>query len=145
MERPDADTAFLNSGLRYIVYVEVSHGVKNANCIVCKLLKAIYGLKRTASARNKTIHRVFLTVSRAVGQTSVSMWAHQERFCVHDMIIAAKTVEKSVRIRTPSKNAFKVKKLGTAKLILGMEIDHDRNARTLISKQTRYINDVATA
>ncbi|POM75160.1 Polyprotein [Phytophthora palmivora] len=36
-----------------------------------------------------------------------------------------------------------MKELGTAKFILGMEIDHDINASTLIIKQTRYIGDVA--
>ncbi|POM74042.1 Integrase catalytic core protein [Phytophthora palmivora] len=60
MEQLDADTVFLNSGLSDIVFTEIPHGVKNAKGMVCKLLKAIYGLKQAASAWNKTIRRVFL-------------------------------------------------------------------------------------
>ncbi|KAE9023990.1 hypothetical protein PR003_g14063 [Phytophthora rubi] len=40
------------------------------------------------------------------------------------------------------KSAFKMKVLGETKFILGMEIDHDRTAGTLMIKQTRYIDDV---
>ena len=36
-----------------------------------------------------------------------------------------------------------MKELGEAKFILGMEIDHDLRARTLMIKQTRYIDNVA--
>ncbi|OWY91573.1 Retrovirus-related pol Polyprotein, partial [Phytophthora megakarya] len=35
-----------------------------------------------------------------------------------------------------------MKDLGTAKFILGIEIDHDKNDGTLMIKQTRYIDDV---
>ncbi|GMF61966.1 unnamed protein product [Phytophthora fragariaefolia] len=35
-----------------------------------------------------------------------------------------------------------MKELGETKFILGMEIDHDRTAGTLMIKQTRYIDDV---
>lgn len=41
------------------------------------------------------------------------------------------------------KNSFKMKELGPATFILGMEIDHDEAAGTLMIKQTRYIDDMA--
>ncbi|OWZ12263.1 polyprotein [Phytophthora megakarya] len=60
MEQLDADTAFLNSGLSDLVYMDVPHGVPSENGMVCKLQKDIYGLKQAASAWNKTIHILFL-------------------------------------------------------------------------------------
>ena len=60
MEQLDADTAFLNSNLDERVYMEVPLGASTATGMVCKLEKAIYGLKQSASAWNKTIRRVFL-------------------------------------------------------------------------------------
>ncbi|KAG3160538.1 hypothetical protein PC128_g21076 [Phytophthora cactorum] len=60
MEQPDADTAFLNSGLVDIVYMDVPLDLENAQGMLCKLAKTIYGLKQAANAWNKTIHRVFL-------------------------------------------------------------------------------------
>ncbi|CAI5726248.1 unnamed protein product [Peronospora farinosa] len=61
-EQMDADTAFLNSDLKEEVYMEVPNGIKNAEKIMCKLDKAIYGLKQAASAWSKTIHAVFLKI-----------------------------------------------------------------------------------
>uniref|UniRef100_A0AAV1V6F8 Reverse transcriptase Ty1/copia-type domain-containing protein n=1 Tax=Peronospora matthiolae TaxID=2874970 RepID=A0AAV1V6F8_9STRA len=52
MEQLDADTAFLNSTLVETVYMEAPCGAKNAKGMICKLNKAIYGLKQAASAWN---------------------------------------------------------------------------------------------
>ncbi|KAE9064384.1 hypothetical protein PF010_g28627 [Phytophthora fragariae] len=49
-EQMDADTAFLNSDLKEQVFMEVPYGITNAENMMCKLDKAIYGLKQAASA-----------------------------------------------------------------------------------------------
>lgn len=59
------------------------------------------------------------------------------------MIIAAKTSDEIRDVKDALKSAFKMKELGPVKFILGMEIDHDMAAGTLMIKQTRYIDDVA--
>ncbi|OWY99374.1 polyprotein [Phytophthora megakarya] len=59
------------------------------------------------------------------------------------MIIAAKTSDEIREMKNTLKAAFKMKKLDAAKFILGMEIDHDKEVKTLMIKQTRYIDDVA--
>jgi hypothetical protein len=61
---------------------------------------------------------------------------------VDDMIIAAKTNEEINEVKMALKNAFKMKELGEVKFILGMKIDHDHTADTLMIRQTRYIDDV---
>lgn len=61
---------------------------------------------------------------------------------VEDMIIAAKTSKEIQDVKQALKKAFKMGELGEAKFILEMEINHDRTGKTLIIKQTRYINDV---
>ncbi|OWZ20060.1 polyprotein [Phytophthora megakarya] len=101
LEQLDADTAFLNSDLSDLVYMDVPHGVPNEN-----------GMRSN------------------IGYVYVCLY-------VDDMIIAARTVGEIREVKEALKNAFKMK-LGTAKFILGMEIDHD----TLMIKQTRYIDDV---
>ncbi|OWZ19017.1 LOW QUALITY PROTEIN: Integrase, catalytic core protein [Phytophthora megakarya] len=133
MEQLDADTAFLNSGLSGLVYMDVPHGVPSENGMICKLLKAIYGLKQAASAWNKTIHRVFQR--------------NGFKSCGADQCVYVKRSnnvywEKSIEVKEALKNAFKMKELGTAKFILGMEIDHNKNDGALMIKQTRYIDDV---
>ena len=51
---------------------------------------------------------------------------------VDDMIIAAKTSKEIQDVKAALKNSFKMKELGEVKFILGMEIDHDRNSKTLM-------------
>ncbi|OWZ05437.1 LOW QUALITY PROTEIN: hypothetical protein PHMEG_00022477 [Phytophthora megakarya] len=115
--------------------MDVPHGVQNENGM------------QAASAWNKTIYRVFLKngfkscgadhcvyVKRSnIGYVYVCLY-------VDGMIIAVKTVGEI--LKEALKNAFKIKELGTAKVILGMEIDHDKNDETNMIKQPRYIDDV---
>ncbi|OWZ17951.1 polyprotein [Phytophthora megakarya] len=58
------------------------------------------------------------------------------------MIIAVKTMGEIRDVKEALKKTLKIKGLGTAKVILGMKIDHDKNGETLMIKQTRYIDDV---
>ncbi|GMF31991.1 unnamed protein product [Phytophthora fragariaefolia] len=125
MEQLDADTAFLSSDLVDRVYMEVPFGIENARNYVCRLDKAIYGFKQAANAWNKTIHRVFLK--------------NGFKSCGADQCVYVKFQE----VKEALKAAFKMKELGPAKFILGMEVDHDQNAGTLMIKRTRYIDDVA--
>uniref|UniRef100_A0AAV1VJJ4 Integrase catalytic domain-containing protein n=1 Tax=Peronospora matthiolae TaxID=2874970 RepID=A0AAV1VJJ4_9STRA len=150
MEQLDADTAFLNSELEDRVYMEVPIGVENAQNYVCQLNKAIYGLKQAASAWNKTIHRVFLGYGFKSCGADQCVYVKRSKsnfiyvcLYVDDMIIAAKTSDEIDDVKNALKSVFKMKELGPAKFILGMEIDHNMTAGTLMIKQTRYIDDVA--
>ncbi|GMF32518.1 unnamed protein product [Phytophthora fragariaefolia] len=149
MEQLDANTAFLNSDLKGRVYMDVPFGTENAEDYEYQLITAIYGLKQAASIWNKTIHRVFLGDGFKSCGTDQCVYVKRSQngfiyVCLYidDMIIAAKASEEIRDVKDALKNAFKMKELGPAKLILGMEIDHDMTGGTLMIKQTRYIDDV---
>uniref|UniRef100_A0AAV1VI21 Reverse transcriptase Ty1/copia-type domain-containing protein n=1 Tax=Peronospora matthiolae TaxID=2874970 RepID=A0AAV1VI21_9STRA len=150
-EQLDVDTAFLNSDLKEEVYMEVPNGIANAEKMMCKLDKAIYGLKQAASAWNKTIHAVFLQIGfRSSGADQCIYVKHQDDNYVYvclyvdDMIIAAKTSREIQEVKTALKRSFRMKELDKAKFILGVEIDHDHNCSKLMIRQTRYIDGVAS-
>jgi hypothetical protein len=97
-EQLDADTAFLNSDLKEQVFMEVPYGITNAENMMCKLDKAIYGLKQAASAWHQTIHAVFMKIGfRSCGADQcVYVKGSKDNYVyvclyVDDMIIAAKT------------------------------------------------------
>ncbi|POM72303.1 Integrase catalytic core protein, partial [Phytophthora palmivora] len=149
MEQLDADTAFLNSVLMNRVYMEMPDGTTGDDDQVCLLGKAIYGLKQAAMAWNKTIHRVFLRNGFKSCGADQCVYVKRSRngymyvcLYVDDMIIAAKTAGEIREVKDSLKAEFKMKELGAAKFILGMEIDHNLEAGTLMIKQTRYIDDV---
>ncbi|OWZ24413.1 polyprotein [Phytophthora megakarya] len=146
-ERLDADTAFLNSEFKDRVCMEVPYGIPNDKNMMYKLDKAIYGLKQAASAWHKTIHRVFLMIGGADECVYVKVKEGRHVYIclyVDDMIIAAKTSEEIQEVKAALKSAFKMKELGEANFILGMEIDHDHSAKALMIKQARYMDDVVT-
>ncbi|GMF32340.1 unnamed protein product [Phytophthora lilii] len=148
-EQLDVDTAFLNSKLKEQVFMEVPYGVPNADNMMCKFNKAIYGLKQATSAWYQTIHAVIMQIGfRGCGADQCvyvkEMKDNYVYVCLYvdDMIIAAKTNQEINEIKLALKNAFKMKELGAAKFILGIEINHDPTVGTLMIKQTRYIEDV---
>lgn len=131
--------------------MDMPNGIANAEKMMCKLDKAIYSLKQSASAWNKTIHAVFIQIAfRSSGADQCVCIKSQDGNYVYvclyvdDMKIAAKTSSEIQEVNTARKRFFRMKELGKAKFILGMEIDHDRNGSTLMIRQTRYIDDVVS-
>uniref|UniRef100_A0AAV1UTC1 Reverse transcriptase Ty1/copia-type domain-containing protein n=1 Tax=Peronospora matthiolae TaxID=2874970 RepID=A0AAV1UTC1_9STRA len=149
--RIDEDGLIAEAVLAYAASIDtVDLPTTYAQNYVCQLNKAIYGLKQAASAWNKTIHRVFLDYGFKSCGADQCVYVKRSKnsfiyVChyVDDMIIAAKTSDKIDDVINALKNAFKMKELGPAKFILGMEIDHDMTSGTLMINQTRYIDDVA--
>ncbi|GMF50847.1 unnamed protein product [Phytophthora fragariaefolia] len=128
--------------------MDVPFGIENAEDYECQHNKAIYGLKKAASAWNKTIHRVFL--GNGFKSCGADQCGNVKRpkngfiyvcLYVDDMIIAAKTSEEICDVKDALKNAFEVKELGPAKFILGKAIDHDMTDEKLMIMQTRFIDD----
>ncbi|GMF22450.1 unnamed protein product [Phytophthora lilii] len=140
MEHLDANTAFLNSELKDRVHMEVPFNIQNAQNHVCRLKKAIYGLKQASSAWNKTIHRAFMR--NGFKSCGADQCVYVKRFrngyvyvCLYHVIIAANTSGEIRDVKKALKSVFKMKDLGPAKFIFGMEIDHDMDAGTLMIKQ----------
>ena len=128
--------------------MEVQYGITNAQNVMCKSDKEIYGLKKAGSTGHQTIHAVFMKIRfrrcgadqcnyvKGIKNNSVYVY-----FYVNDVIIAAKTNKEISEVKSALKS-LKMKELGEVKFILGMEIDHDHMNGTLMISQTRYIDDV---
>ncbi|GMF43101.1 unnamed protein product [Phytophthora fragariaefolia] len=118
-EHLDADTAFLNSDLKEQGFMEVPHGVTNAENMMCKLDKPIYGLKQAASAWHQTIHPVLMKIGiRSCGADQCAYVNGAKgsymyvRLYVDDMIIAAQTNKEMGEVKLALKSAFKMIELG---------------------------------
>ncbi|KAG3094049.1 hypothetical protein PI124_g13926 [Phytophthora idaei] len=129
--------------------MEVPFGIVDAEEYVCLFKKAVYRLNQAAKAGNKTIHHVFLQNGfKSCGAGQCGYFINErngqvyECLYVDDIIIDARTSGEIREVMEELKNDFKIKEMRAAKFILGMEIGLDRTARTLLIKQTRYIDDV---
>lgn len=65
IEQLDVDTAYLNADLEEEVYLEVPKGLNASKGKALTLNRALYGLKQSANAWNKTIHKALLEMGFA--------------------------------------------------------------------------------
>ncbi|GMF28365.1 unnamed protein product [Phytophthora fragariaefolia] len=154
IEQCDVDTAFLYGKLEEEIYMELPEGLrellelaeaKGEDDVVCMLLQRLCVLKLASRVWNETIdkHLKSMGFKPADADPCVYTRGEGEEECivclyVDDMLIASrqKTVIASVKAGIAEK--FRVKDLGKARFILGIEIDYDMERITLVISQEAY-------
>ena len=151
MEQMDVTTAFLYGDLEEEVYMELPEGMfegKDMTGKVLRLWRALYGLKQ--SPRMWNIH-----VDKARGEFGLRRLTSE--FCVYaiydkydrvlldlfvdDMFIIGAVVERIGGVKRFLNNRFKMKYLGKATYLLGMEIRRQPQGDVLLL-QEKYTKEV---
>ena len=151
LEQMDVVTAFLYGDLDEVIHMEIPEGLrdsKNSNQ-VCRLLKSIYGLKQAPRQWYAKIHS-FLTElgfkSSANDPCLYTLHKSSEfiiiALYVDDLLIAGSNKASIDNIKTEFKNRFKMKDMGEASEVLGLEIQRNRTKRTIFLHQNRYTEKV---
>ncbi|GMF30427.1 unnamed protein product [Phytophthora fragariaefolia] len=151
IERCDVDTSFLYGKPEEEIYMELPEGLrellelaeaKGEDDVVCMLLQSLYGLKQASRVWNETIDKHLKSVGFKPADADPCVYTRGEGeeeciVCLYvaDMLIASrqKTVIASVKAGIAEK--FRIKDLGKARFILGIEIDYDMERRTLVISQ----------
>ena len=147
IEQMDVTTAFLNGELEEDLYLKQPKGLeeRGKETWVCKLRKSIYGLKQAPRIWNSTLDTFLrglgFTVSDA--DSCVYIWKNGKDTVivgvyVDDMVITGNERKNIDWIKDEFKKRFKMKDMGEAKFILGIEIERDREKRTMIMHQNAY-------
>ena len=149
IEQVDVDTAFLNGVLSDQVYMELPEGLEIDGNVVCKLRKALYGLKQAANVWHKTVRAVFDSMGFTPSGADQCVYVKTDGsgfvyvcLYVDDMLIAAKQSTTIEAVKKALASHFKIKDLGAAKFILGMEVAYKTSQKTLHLTQSQYIRDV---
>lgn len=149
-EHLDVATAFLNGDISEEIFMYQPDGFpigdKNE---VCKLNRAIYGLKQASRSW-------FLKAKNLLLDLKFKQSKHEQ--CVfyknskHSFLIVALYVDDfflffndkkgADELKTALKNNFQMKDLGPISCCLGIEVKRDRRAKSMKLTQTRYINKV---
>ena len=133
----DVKTAFLNGVLDEEIYMEIPDGleldVHTKETKVCKLERALYGLKISPKKWNKRfseetlklglendLHEPCLFTWRKAGKMAVIL------LYVDDMLIASNSKEKLEEIKNCLGKAFEMKDLGEPKSFLGISIERNK-------------------
>ncbi|KAE9323261.1 hypothetical protein PF008_g17414 [Phytophthora fragariae] len=149
---------FLYGKLEEEIYMELLEGLRELlelaeaegeDDVVCMLLQSLYGLKQASRVWNETIdkHLKSMGFEPADADPCVYTRGEGEDECivclyVDDMLIVSrqKTVIASVKAGIAEK--FRIKDLGRARFILGIEIDYDMERRTLGISQKAYTESI---
>ena len=133
----DVNTAFLNSDLDEVVYVEQPEGyeVPGKEDYVCLLRKALYGLKQSPRAWFRLIAEVLVDFDFQQSESDPCIFVHKnangERtyidLYVDDLIIAGDNEDDISTIKLRLSERFDMKDLGMARRFLGIEIEYGKD------------------
>ena len=138
VHQADIKSAYLNSELKEVVYVEMPHGYAEDGK-VCRLLKGLYGLKQAASAWQKT----FLNAVTEMGfqQSDADPCLYLKGNLLHggaaltthvdDIHVFGQSLRIVKRVKRLLASRFDLEDQGDAAFYLGIEIHRDRKAKIL--------------
>lgn len=147
----DVECAFLHGNLKETIYMQqpegfIKSGEENK---VCLLQKSIYGLKQ--SSRTWFEETKYVIINENFVQSSYEPCIFYKidakifiviALYVDDYFIFYNNKEECEKIKKALQNKFKIKDLGPAKLILGMNIDRDRIKNSIKLSNKNYISSM---
>ncbi|GMF30480.1 unnamed protein product [Phytophthora lilii] len=158
IEQCDVDAAFLYGKLEEEIYMKLPEGlqelmtlaeVEGEGDVVCLLLQSLYGLKQASRVCNETIdkHLKSMVFKAADADPCVYTRCEGDEECivcvyVDDMLIASREEAVITSVKAGIAEKFKIKDLGQARYILGIEIDYDMENKLLRSSQQAYTESI---
>lgn len=144
LDQLDFTSAFLNGDINEDLYMEQPEGFREGN-LVCRLKKAVYGTKQAPRQWYIKLHELLcdLGFRRIESDHSLYIWTKGEAkliipVYVDDLTLACNNRPALDFVKRELGNRFKMRDLGPAKLLLGLEITRDRPNRHLYLGQKRY-------
>ena len=124
-------------------------GLEDGTGRVCRLQKTLYGLKQAGNVWNTTFTSALkdLSFEQMKHDYCVYLRRDEDKFAMLllwvDDIIAITNAEGTIdQITNDLKRKFEIKSLGAPKFLLGIEVNYDRERRSLSLSLTHYINQV---
>lgn len=150
IESMDVETAFLNGTIKSEVYIYPPDGYDIENGKVCKLKKALYGLRESPRDWYECFHEFM---------TSINFRRSDYDYCIYtgcvnkakiflclyvdDILICGENVNEIKEVKNMLKNRFRMKDLGKVKQYLGIDIEYDPKQKKMTLSQGKYIESLA--
>ena len=151
LEAMDIKTAFLYGELDEEIYMEQPEGFveKGQENQVCRLKKAIYGLKQASRTWNQKLHRTLLAqgFKRTRSDAGVYVYSHDQAeiiliVYVDDLLHMGPSLTEIKRFKQLLADEYQMRDLGAATTFLGMRITRDRSKRILSIDQQPYTEGI---
>ena len=152
LHQMDVVTAFLNGDLDEDIYMEQPEGCidKTKSDSVCKLLKAIYGLKQAHRQwHSKIVAFLIAELGFTTTRSDPCLYIRRQNnvimiiaLYVDDLLLAGSDLDAIVWMKNELNRRFEMKDLGEAKTCIGLEIDRNRSKNILTVTQSKYAHAV---
>ncbi|KAE9248292.1 Retrovirus-related Pol polyprotein from transposon TNT 1-94 [Phytophthora fragariae] len=158
IEQCDVGTAFLYGKLEEEIYMELPEGFRELmelaeaegeDDVVCMLIQSLYGLKRASRVWNETIDKHLKSMGSEPADADPCVYTRGEgedvcTVCLYvdDMLIASRQRAVIASVKAGIAEKFRIKDLGRARFILGIEIDYDMERKTLGISQKAYTESI---
>jgi transposase InsO family protein len=154
LKQLDIETAFLYADVKEDIYMRQPKGYEKGGAnMVCKLKKALYGIKQAPHEWNNEINTFMVDVlqfTRCKSDTCVYVKRCKSgnimiiSIFVDDIIIAHHTSDSDewLSYKQLIVSKYKIRDLGNLEWILGMKVRRNRSARTLTIDHERYIKNM---
>ncbi|KAJ0394531.1 hypothetical protein ATCC90586_008633 [Pythium insidiosum] len=151
-----AQTAFLDGDLKETVYMHPPEGVKVTDDLVCVLRRSIYGLKQAAAVWFRKIRGVFKSLGFKQCRADPWLFVRRDRgddddasavyvvLYEDDLLVGCESEEQAKFVCDGLSAHFKLKSLGDARFVLGMEVQYDRERGEMMVLQFQLINKLLT-
>ncbi|KAJ9519674.1 hypothetical protein QJQ45_013303, partial [Haematococcus lacustris] len=150
----DVDAAFLNGQLEpnEIIYVQQPEGfVEGSHNTVCKLQKALYGLRQAPRAWHARLKQVLEGMGFRASESDPALFTMQRQagmvyllVYVDDCLICTEKgdTDSLNYVKQQLSAVFGIKNLGDTKWFLGMKVTRDRAMGTLKLDQQQYVHEL---
>jgi hypothetical protein len=141
----DVKTAFLYGEIDGEVYVEQPEGLDDGTGRVCRLNKALYGLKHSPRIWYNTISTFLASQGFTPLVSDLGVFAKGKVYIaiyVDDLLIAAPNLDEVNALKAALSRRFQMEDLGEYHFYLGMEIVRDRPNRRLTLNQRGYTQKI---
>lgn len=150
IDQMDAITAFLQGKLTdEVIFMEQPEGFVQDSTKVCRLKRALYGLKQSSRVWNLQLDQALREFGLVRSSLDPCLYfkIDDEKMIfvtiyVDDFLLFTNDSEMKKKLKTYLNSRFKMKDLGEAKLCLGLRITRDRTKGKIWIDQQQYILDV---
>lgn len=145
IEQMDVTTAFLYGKVNEEIYVEQPTGLDDGTRRVCRLNRALYGLRQAPRIWYETIAKFFEEQGLRCIDADYSVFTDGTTYValyVDDLLIIGPLIDTINKLKKALSHRFKMVDLGPCHYYLGMEITRDRPRRTLWLSQAGYLDKI---
>lgn len=150
IEQMDVETAFLNGNVKTEVYINEPKGYETGDNKVCKLQKALYGLRESPRAWYDCFNKFIESLNFVRSNYDYCLYVNNASkdpiyilVFVDDLLICCRDKNKINKVKASLMEKFAMKDLGKISQYIGIDIDYSENRDKMTLSQTKYIESLA--